>query len=163
MLSLESERPDARLDAWRGQVLSFFFNDANSTTVDGTFDPADVHAALSSVDFCPVAEGNVLNMTVRRLSGGLGRGAHVCSVVVASASSCVAVPPVSLQLSHAPAQVRLNAETTFEGAPVRDDLLPAGTTVQVLVGHLEEMQERGHDLHLVAHMADATQGADATC
>lgn len=60
-----------------------------------------------------------------------------------------------------PTQARLDAETTFEGAPVRADLLP-GTVFEVLVGHGDEMEERGHESHLVAHLGDSARGKDDT-
>ncbi len=59
-------------------------------------------------------------------------------------------------------QARLDSETTIEGAPVRNDLIP-GTTVEVLVGHHEEMERRGHEHHLSAHMGNSAAGDDAEC
>ena len=35
---------------------------------------------------------------------------------------------------------------------MRDDLVPAGTIVEVLVGEPDEMERRGHEQHLVAHL-----------
>lgn len=43
-------------------------------------------------------------------------------------------------------QARLDGETTFEGAALRGELIE-GTTVQVLVGHLDEMERRGYEGH----------------
>ena len=65
ILSVDSERPDPRLEEWEGQTLSFFFNNGNSSVSDGTIEPADVHAAVSHLDYCPVSGGNVLNITAR--------------------------------------------------------------------------------------------------
>lgn len=121
ILSMASERDDPRLEAWEGQALTFFFNADNSSVADGTIQPAAVHAAVSHLDFCPVAGGNVLNITAR-----------------------------------------LDSETTFDGAPVRGDLIP-GTIVEVLVGQWTEMEQRGHEWHLVAHLGDSKAGQEATC
>lgn len=70
ILSVASERPDPRLEAWQGQELAFFFHDANSSLADPALrvtsaDVADVHAAVHHMAWCPVADGNVLNITVR--------------------------------------------------------------------------------------------------
>ena len=156
VLAIESERPDPRLEAWEGQTLSFFFNNGNSSASDGTVAPADVHAAVSHLDFCPVAGGNVLNITVRRLGPACAAPA---------ATGCRWPPPFNHACPNhcCPAQARLDAETTFEGAPVRGDLLP-GTVVEVLVGQHDVMEQRGHEWHLIAHLGDSAAAApDATC
>lgn len=54
-------------------------------------------------------------------------------------------------------QVRLEDETAFEGAPVRGDMVP-GTVVKVLVGKKEELERRGHKVHLTARLADSGDG-----
>lgn len=51
----------------------------------------------------------------------------------------------------------------FEGAPVLGELTP-GTTVEVLMGHLPEMDQRGHGAHLTAHVGSSAAGPDdASC
>ena len=65
ILAIESERPDTRIDACLGQPLAFFLTAENSTALGDSFRPDDVHAAVSASDFCPVGDGNVVNITVR--------------------------------------------------------------------------------------------------
>lgn len=66
VLEVESERADPRIDAWQDQVLSFFFTDSKKLFPNGAVDVAAVHEALTGLGYCPVADKNVLTMTVRR-------------------------------------------------------------------------------------------------
>ena len=45
---------------------------------------------------------------------------------------------------------------------MRGALIP-GTVVEVLVGHADEMEARGHEVHLEVHLGNSATGWDATC
>lgn len=81
VLSISSERPDPRIDAWQGQTLSFFFRADFDTPLGDGFELADVHAAVTKLDFCPVDDGNILTMRVR--------GQLRAPLLAATASGCV--------------------------------------------------------------------------
>lgn len=83
ILAIESEKPDPRLEAWLGQTFAFFFKDTNSSLRPppraANFSTADVHAAVSHLDFCPLASGNLLDITVRARRLRLaGKGGTAC-------------------------------------------------------------------------------------
>lgn len=186
VLAIESERPDPRLEAWLGGAFAYFFQDLETNSSAGSggrpsnFSTADVHAAVSDLDFCPLAAGNVLNITVRAL--WLRRARHrpegqlastqrrrrrmhglPCARAGAPAGHCT-VPQTPAPCRHSrelppPLQARLDEETLFEGAPVRADF-PPGVVVEVLVGHVGELEARGHTPQLSAHLADSGPGPD---
>lgn len=79
ILAIESERPDTRIDACLGQPLAFFLTAENSTALGDSFRPDDVHAAVSASDFCPVGDGNVVNITVRLVGPRTRMCCHACS------------------------------------------------------------------------------------
>lgn len=79
ILSVALERANPRVDAWEGQALASFLAADNSTLGDG-FAPADVYAAITHLDYCPLAGGNVLNITVGRGLGGRMHGGPLAAV-----------------------------------------------------------------------------------
>lgn len=181
MVAIESERPDPRIDGWQGQALSFFVTDANDTAANDTYAAAAVHAAVSGMPYCALDGGNVLAMTV---GGGAAPAAvhalpHCCRphapplacALHAAGSAAKVQRPYRSHASpphpHRPLhpllrQVRLEGDTTFEGAPVRGDLIP-GTVLEVLVAHWAEMADRDHEAHLLVHLADSADKGEGTC
>ena len=177
VVAIESELPDKRLDAWLGAELAIFFSGAANISL--AFDDLlaaraddDVHAAVSKVDFCPLAHGNMLNITVRWAGAAWAAALRPCRHAAAPTCWLAAAGRAGWQrvqcqwpgmqqaralpaaAAPAPAQVRLEGETAFGGMPVRDDLM-SGTTVDVLVGHHDEMQERGHEARLTALLGNS--------
>ena len=84
VLAVESEQPDPRVEAWEGRSLAVFLangDDTKNSTLAADSAIDDVHAALTSLNFCPLHNGNVLNMTASASAAlPVGRRARIHSV-----------------------------------------------------------------------------------